>query len=387
MNVLFYTRESPFFRGPYGGAESSMRLISEKMVSKGHKAVFLSRAQQKGMLPIIKPKSFGGVLQESVVQFRGGSFAPVKAANRGIMKRKINHIMKSYRIDVVYCSYELDFLLPLLELRNANGSNFKVVMRMAGMNWYERCLRNPQLVRVYEYVFNALDSVNFIHEDLWSLFEEKVLEQGMNVTFQNVFIGDIGTSAPMDWGSVRCSDGGGPLKIIMAARFSDYQKRQDLLIRAISLIDDVPLTVELIGDGTERRRLAQMVEKLGQKRRIRILPFLDRHDLWMRMREADLLCHACDYEGLGKTVIEALALGLPVLASNVPTINGYIHDGYNGFLVDNSAELWAARIVSLYNDPESRRVVSINGIGWVDKNYNPDKNIDIYTNGFRRLFS
>jgi glycosyltransferase involved in cell wall biosynthesis len=50
--------------------------------------------------------------------------------------------------------------------------------------------------------------------------------------------------------------------------------------------------------------------------------------------DADVLVCLSYYEELGYVILEAMAYGLPVIASNIPSFNDMIKDGYNGFLIE-----------------------------------------------------
>ncbi len=69
----------------------------------------------------------------------------------------------------------------------------------------------------------------------------------------------------------------------------------------------------------------------------------------------DLFVLASGFEGLAVSMMEALALGLPVVATAVPGIEGEIRDGEEGLLVPvGRPDLLAAAILTLVRDPERR---------------------------------
>jgi len=294
-------------------------------------------------------------------------------------------LIKKHKIELVYCFYDVKSLKSLLRFRK-RGSNFKIVMRMAGMYWYEDCRRKRSKVRAYENVFNQVDSVNYIHGGLERMVREKMELLGMSVSFRHTFIGDIGSSAPIGRGSVYRPLDDGVFSLIMATRFADYAKRQDILVQAIARIPEtVPVKLCLIGSGVRTDEIAALIKDLGVSHRVKMEPFTDQQQLWYNMQRAGLLCHACDYEGLGKIIIESMAMGLPVLASNVTPLNEYIREGDNGFLVDNAAELWAGRIAELYHDPDRLVRVSERSMQFIAENYDPKKNVWLYQQAFEEI--
>ncbi|KEO73471.1 hypothetical protein EL17_11220 [Anditalea andensis] len=135
---------------------------------------------------------------------------------------------------------------------------------------------------------------------------------------------DIGVSPSaqkVKW--TRRSLSGNRLNIVMVGRFSDYQKRQDLLVEALAIIlKGYRVHLTFIGDGMKKEAIQSRVNDLGMDECITFLPFFNKQqELWQVLLNSDLLVHACDYEGLCKSIIESMALGLPVLVSDVTPLN------------------------------------------------------------------
>jgi glycosyltransferase involved in cell wall biosynthesis len=102
--------------------------------------------------------------------------------------------------------------------------------------------------------------------------------------------------------------------VLMAQRLQP-EKRTDLGIRAFAAsgLADAGWTLEVAGDGSERDNLEALTASLGLTRSVRMLGFVD--DVRERMARAGLLLAPCPVEGLGLSVLEAMACGLPVIAS------------------------------------------------------------------------
>jgi len=62
---------------------------------------------------------------------------------------------------------------------------------------------------------------------------------------------------------------------------------------------------------------------------------------------ADLCLLPSNYEGLPMTIIEAMSVAKPVVASNVGGISEIVHNGENGYCLENNAELFAEKIVEI----------------------------------------
>jgi L-malate glycosyltransferase len=387
MNILlFSTHSRASEKAFFGGAESSIELIARHLHLNGHGVIWLCNTKGSFFWPRTEKSHFDGVPIRLFKPMKGAErLSLVSKINRRGFKKYLEKVLIKEKIDVVYCSYDLPFLDKLLKLREM-GVKYKIVMRMAGMHWYEQCLREPLLIRKYEEVFNKIDGVNFIHHDLEKMVKEKLADLKMNVCFKQELNGDIGSSVAVGREKAYRKLKNTMFTLMMVARFSRYQKRQDLLVKAVKLVSaDIPLKLVLVGNGFRRREIEAMISALGVAQLVSIEEFMEQQALWDKLKSADMLCHACDYEGLGKTIIESMAVGLPVLASNVRPLNKYIREGENGFLVDNNVAAWAERITSLYHEKEKRFEVSENAMKFIRKEYDPRERIRSYERFFESV--
>lgn len=105
----------------------------------------------------------------------------------------------------------------------------------------------------------------------------------------------------------------------------------DLLIRAVAQLS-LPARLVIIGDGDERSTLEHLITELGLTDRIALLGF--QGNPWKYMARADLFVLSSLTEGMPNAIGEAMALGLPVLATDCsPGVREYLDDGQAGLLV------------------------------------------------------
>jgi glycosyltransferase involved in cell wall biosynthesis len=122
---------------------------------------------------------------------------------------------------------------------------------------------------------------------------------------------------------------GRPL-LVVAGRLT-RQKNVEAAIEAAARIESVSLLV--VGDGDERARLEQLAVRLGLGERISFLGAQPRERVLELLSAADLCLLPSVWENSPHTVIESLALGTPVIASNVGGVAEIVRDGENGLLV------------------------------------------------------
>jgi glycosyltransferase involved in cell wall biosynthesis len=134
-----------------------------------------------------------------------------------------------------------------------------------------------------------------------------------------------------------------------AARF-DEVKRLDLLLRAAAA-PGAGYTLALIGDGPEAPRLRRLAGELGLGARV---TFAGETPEAARLFGAfDVFAAPSRKEGLPLAVIEAMALGLPVVASDIPAHRETLGDASEG-LVAATVDAFAARLAAAAADPGLR---------------------------------
>jgi glycosyltransferase involved in cell wall biosynthesis len=125
------------------------------------------------------------------------------------------------------------------------------------------------------------------------------------------------------------------------------------IVRAIRLNGGLPVRALLIGDGPERARLEQYVQEHQLHTVVKFTGWLGRSAVALAYRSATFLVQLSSYEGMSNVVLEALASGLPVVASRIPGNVDLVLDQENGLLFasDESCEMIAAEIVRLWKSP------------------------------------
>jgi glycosyltransferase involved in cell wall biosynthesis len=109
------------------------------------------------------------------------------------------------------------------------------------------------------------------------------------------------------------------------------QKSLDVALEAVAELPDVTLVVA--GDGPDRGALERRARDLGVDRRARFLGSVPRDGVLRLFRAADASLLSSSWENLPHTVLEALAVGSPVIATSVGGVPEVVRDGENGLLV------------------------------------------------------
>jgi glycosyltransferase involved in cell wall biosynthesis len=112
----------------------------------------------------------------------------------------------------------------------------------------------------------------------------------------------------------------------------------------------------IAGDGPEREHLERQVAELGLDGRVRFLGNLTRDGVLRLFRAADAVVLSSSWENLPHTVLEALAVGTPVIATAVGGVPEVVSDGMNGLLVPPREPQALAAAIHRFLDDAALRV-------------------------------
>lgn len=131
----------------------------------------------------------------------------------------------------------------------------------------------------------------------------------------------------------------------------DVQKGFDVLVRAVAPLPQVHLV--LVGDGPERNALIGLAEELGMSDRLTVTGWVERPV--DHLATVDVLAVPSRFEGLPLGLLEAMHVGLPVVATRVGSIPDAIEHGRTGLLVppEDAASL-SSTLARLASDEELR---------------------------------
>ena len=155
---------------------------------------------------------------------------------------------------------------------------------------------------------------------------------------------------------------------------NDWKKKGlDTLLRALQLLKDVP--VRLLVVGSDDPNLYKMrLDETGLRDRVR---FEGRSsDVLSFYAAADLYVGPSLEDAFGLPILEAMACGLPVIASAQAGVSEFIHDGETGAVLSDPCDYGklANEIQKLYSDASLQRRMSLAASAYVQKFFSWDQN-------------
>ena len=137
-------------------------------------------------------------------------------------------------------------------------------------------------------------------------------------------------------------------KIIVSVGSLIPRKGFDLLINAVKILeqqyDEKDLYLVIVGEGAVRQKLEQMISKLHLEDKIKLVGNIPHSDLFRWYSAADLFCLTSHREGWPNVIMEAMACGVPVVATDVWGVPEIIHSEDMGFLTKTNASEIAKKI-------------------------------------------
>lgn len=131
------------------------------------------------------------------------------------------------------------------------------------------------------------------------------------------------------------------------------QKSLELAVRAVAEAAGVELVIA--GEGPDREPLERLSRELGIADRVRFLGAQPRERVLELFRAADAAILSSSWENFPHTVVEALSVGTPVLATRTGGVAEVVRDGENGLLVEPGDVSALAAAVRRYFEDEALR--------------------------------
>ncbi|MFL5929562.1 MAG: glycosyltransferase family 4 protein [Gaiellaceae bacterium] len=126
-----------------------------------------------------------------------------------------------------------------------------------------------------------------------------------------------------------------------------------MLLRALADVPDATLTI--VGDGADRPSLEALASQLRVAPRVRFLGARPRAEVLGLMAAADAVVLTSAWENFPHGLVEALAMGTPVIATRVGGVPEIVADGENGLLVEpGEAHGFAAAVNGFLEDAQLR---------------------------------
>jgi glycosyltransferase involved in cell wall biosynthesis len=174
-------------------------------------------------------------------------------------------------------------------------------------------------------------------------------------------------------------------RLFCAARLS-HEKGIEFLVHALAILArrGYALELRLAGDGPQRDVLERLAADLGVSRQVTFLGNLREAQVTRELTESDIFVLPSLAEGVPVSLMEAMAVGVPVIATNIAGTSELVEDGKNGILVrPTDAEALGDAVAEIISDYDLRLRTAKEGRAKVGKEFD----IDVETAKLRTYLS
>jgi glycosyltransferase involved in cell wall biosynthesis len=164
------------------------------------------------------------------------------------------------------------------------------------------------------------------------------------------------------------------------------QKNLFVLLKSFANVlqnaDNQDIMLVMVGDGFQKNELQNYAQQLGINHKIEWRGWLDKPSLRKTYQEADCVLNPSTYEGMPNVLLEAMACGVPAIASNIMGNDEVIKHGHNGFLFELSKPEDMVHYMMKMMDKNLQSELAQNARCWVSENFSWHTVAESYANIF-----
>lgn len=234
--------------------------------------------------------------------------------------RRLNKIKKEYKPDVVIAFMPLSSYIALLSKKIVKT---KTIISIRNDPKIEYSSKFDYILM--KLLYNKADGTVFQTEEAKQYFNASIQEKSIIIP------------NPINEDFIRKSFDGERNKEIVSVGRLEEQKQQKMLITAFNMIKDnyTEYKLRIFGEGQLRKELEDYIEQLNLNGRVLLPGKSDniKDDIY----KSEMFVLSSSYEGMPNSLMEAMALGLPVISTDCPCGGPrfLIKDNINGILVEN----------------------------------------------------
>jgi glycosyltransferase involved in cell wall biosynthesis len=405
MRALFF---SPFSPDADGGAERVARRLAADLQDRGHAVYRVFRGEIERRLPT---SAVVGAWETPLEHLRTWHKLPRPGSLIRMARSvcRLHRILKHVRPDVVNCHFANFSSLYFLLLRPVHG--YRLVVSTHGsdvlvpLSAVHRLIlpfllrRACHVTAVSRSLLDAACEVAPIREHASTIFN------GIDYAFWNQ--GSVAPQPAPDCaspdaqesrasvnrtvgdktGEDKTDDTGMDGPIIVNVGTLRRVKGQDVLLEAFArLRESFPSArLRLVGDGNDRDALTARAERLGVRDRVVFCGWCDREEVRRLLKTSTVFAYPSRSEGFGLALLEAMAAGLPVVATRVGGIPDVVASSNSAQLVPpESPGALADALAGLLSDSDRRRRMGRDAAGRAQE-FRWSHTVDQYDDLFRRL--
>ncbi|GJG87600.1 N-acetyl-alpha-D-glucosaminyl L-malate synthase BshA [Gemmatimonadetes bacterium T265] len=336
----------------YGGSGAVATELGIALAARGHEVHFITY-QQPFRLPNFLPRIFFHEVE--VNRYPLFEYPPYDLA----LAVRMHEVVRTHGLDLLHCHYAIPHATSAWiarEMLRAQGSDICVVTTLHGTD-ITIVGQDPSFHPITKFSIERSDGITSVSE---FLRRETIATFGCTgwaveviPNFVDPAVYDRAAHPPaLSWLVPKGR------KVVMHVSNMRAVKRVRDVVRVFARVNErVPSVLFMVGDGPERVDAEQEVRALGVERSVHFLGKLDA--VAPLLAGADLFLLPSESESFGLSALEALASGVPVVATRTGGLPDVVRDGETGALCPvGDVEGMADAGVRILDDPERWRAMS-----------------------------
>lgn len=336
MNILLISHLFPPHKG---GVETASYNTAKNLAKKGHHVVVLTsktygaraKYEKKEGCHIYRYQPLNLVALKRFSQSKRLGFPLM-----GILKLK--EIVKKHKIQVIHVEgrfFPISLLSILFNIMIFKRKAFLTVQGRLklGILGILEALFDQTITRLIYSKLNKIICVSYKLKNRLRRF--KVNDQKLSMIPNGVDVNLFRSEHSSNYLNKYLKNADTKKKVIFAGRL-DPQKGVEYLIRAIpQVVNQFPAVhFFILGNGTLESKLKDLVNSFGINKQVTFLNMIPLEEMPELYSSADILCLPSMHEGLSLSLLEALSMGLVIVASRTGGISEAITENENGFLFE-----------------------------------------------------
>ena len=158
------------------------------------------------------------------------------------------------------------------------------------------------------------------------------------------------------------------------------QKNIDSIIKAVKVMENENIILNIVGDGSEINNLKLLVKKYELDKKINFIGKIENTKLNEYLKNADIFIQASNYEGLPHSILEAINYEIPILSTEVGGCSAILNRGERGYIIPmpvSEVEISEGirKIINNKNEAKSKARLAKN---YLNQEHNFNTNAEIY---------
>jgi N-acetyl-alpha-D-glucosaminyl L-malate synthase BshA len=336
----------------YGGSGAVATELGIALAQRGHEVHFITY-QQPFRLPAFLPRVF--FHEVDVVRYPLFEYPPYDLA----LAVRMHEVVREHELDLLHAHYAIPHATSAWiarEMLEDNGTSVRIITTLHGTD-ITLVGQDPSFQRITKFSIERSDGLTavsrFLKEETYKAFGCT----GCAVEVIHNFIDPTVYDRSLYRPELREQLGGGRAVLMHVSNFRPVKRVRDIVQIFAQVQRVIPSVLVMVGDGPERACAEQEARALGVHDSTHFLGRLD--PVAPLLASADLFLLPSQSESFGLSALEALACGVPVVASNAGGLPEVVRSGVTGVLREvGDVDGMAAAAIAILGDRDRWQVMS-----------------------------